>query len=69
MVVKKKAIVPPTSPPPKFTDFSHIDVPIGPVRMELAAIQRGGKEYMQLSDFLFMVYTAVKDDKANNTSD
>jgi len=45
---------------PKFSDFSGINVPLAPVRMELAALQKEGLEYMPLSDFLLLVHKCVK---------
>jgi hypothetical protein len=49
-------------PTPKFSDFDGITVPLGPVRMHLAALQKEGVDKMPLSDFLLMVHSCVKGD-------
>jgi hypothetical protein len=47
--------------PPKFSDFDGISVPLASVRIELAALQKEGLEYIPLSDFLLLVHRCVKE--------
>jgi hypothetical protein len=55
MPVKKKPVL--------FEDFNSIEVPLVPVRMEIAALQKDGFTSMPLGDFLRMVARVIKDAK------
>ena len=46
-----------------YADYNHIDVPLVPVRMEIAAIQKDGFTSMPLGDFLRMIARVIKDAK------
>lgn len=58
-MTKKKTI----PDPPKFSDFDDIQVPLAPIRIEIAALQKEGTETIPLSEFLWMVHRHVKEAK------
>jgi hypothetical protein len=58
---RKKPVEPVESVAPKFSDFNGIQVPVTPVRLALAALQKEGFDYIPLSDFLLLVHKCVKE--------
>jgi hypothetical protein len=48
----------------KIEDFNGINVPLGPLRMEIALLQKEGLETMPLGELLRIVARIIKDAKA-----
>lgn len=45
---------------PKFSDFRPINVPLAPLRMEIAALEKAGAEEMTLEALLLLIHKVVK---------
>ena len=66
MIIEKESEMPVKKKPVLIENFNGIDVPLVPVRMEIAALQKDGFISMPLGDFLQMIARVIKDAKKEN---
>jgi len=60
----KKSATPPDKEP-AYKDFDQINVPIGPVRMELAKLQTNGSDVVPLSAVLEIIHSILHEEKSD----
>jgi hypothetical protein len=66
MSTRKKATTPEVKPVAS-SDFDHIEVPLGALRMELAQLQKDGIDSMPLGYFLQMLHAVIKRERADSS--